>query len=387
MHRALRRMVALEDYFEDEETRRAYSYDASGAEGLPAVIVRPRHNEQLRRILVHANRYKLKVIPRGSGTGTRAGAVRKDALIIDMRGFDTITRLDTQLHTVDVGAGVTVAALARALEKKGYHFPLVPANSVATIGGLAATNHVTEESQLFGDWNDLVERAESFDGLGRFHTSKGKELDKVLGKEGTTGVLVTLRLKITKQRARTLDVFEVDNPSAALSHVERLSHMRGVLSIEYLDAAASQLLGLDKEEHLLVAYTSDAGGYKDIVKVESLLAARKRLTSTLWSQGYTHEIEASLEEEQIERFAARCKQAGQPCYGHIGLGIMLTAAKDTKAAESFRNGLVSIGAMVGGKHGYGRLLHDYVPDQVRKDVRKLKEERDYNEVLNPGVIV
>ncbi len=385
--KAMRRMVAHGDYLDDEESLRAYSYDASGVEQIPLVIVRPRHVEHVRRILVHANQYRIPIVPRGSGTGLRGGAVRKDAVIMDLRGFDTIDKLDTQLNTVDVGAGVTFKALKEWLATHKYSFPLEPSNQMATIGGLAAQNVITEESMLFGDWTEMVARIECFDGLGRFQVLKGKDVAKVLGWEGSTGVITKLRLNVIKTHKRTADVIHVNNPSEALAHAERASQIQGTLMIEYLDEFSSKLMGLSADQHVFIVYANDAGSYKDPLKVNELVQARKRLTHALWNEGYLFEGEASLEEEQIERFVARCEAAHVPCYGHLGVGIMLAGLKSAAELEKFRVNVVALGATPGGKYGYGRVKKEYVPQALRKEAIKLKDQRDYNMILNPGVYV
>jgi len=381
----LRRTVSVGDFRTDEESRAAYSYDASGLEALPGAILKPRYLEQLRRILIQTNQHHLPVVPRGAGTGTRGGTVLKDGVIIDLRGFESITRLDTQRGTVDAGAGVPIGRLQTVAAKHGFAFPLLFDNPVATIGGLAATNTVSEESFRFGDWNDVVERVECFDGLGRLHTLKKPSV--VIAKEGTTGIITSLRLKLVKPHTLTLDLVPLAGPKAAMIEVERHARKNCVLALEYLDARTSSLLGLEEARHLLVAYTGEGGSFGDETFIRKVWGRRKMLPTLLWQEGLGQELDFTVDESCAAKLIAWCEEKGVPCYGHLGIGLLLCTPKDTWERRDILNHAVALGATPGGKHGYGRLLAEYVPEPLRKEVRRLKEEWDYNQVLNPRVLV
>ncbi len=387
MERAFRRTVAAGDHLADAESLDAYSYDASGRHGRPALVLRPRDEEQLRRILVTANQSRTPVVPRGSGTGNRGGAVREGAVVVDLRAFDAVTRLDRQRLTIDVGAGATMRRLAAALARFGLRFPLVPENDLATLGGLAAENRVGEESQLFGDWLELVERVECFDGLGRFQTLKGKDVAKVIGWEGTTGIITKLRLKVTDATAKTMELEPVADAGAALAAAERLAAAPRLLSLEYYDARCAALVGLPGQAHVVATYADDTGSYKDTDKVSSLGAARRRLPLFLWREGFTAVEETTVAPERLAPLLALCAKEGLPCYGHLGIGVLMAQLPADGSVEGFRGEVVALGARPEGKYGFGRAKRGYVTPERRKEALHLKEERDYNHILNPGVIV
>jgi len=376
------------DYLTDEESLAAYSYDASRREEKPAAVCRPNIAEQVRRILVHANEKRLAVVPRGSGTNIRAATVKEDCLIVDMRRFGIVDNLDHARNTVDVSAGVTIRQLNEALAKHGYYFPLVPENGEATLGGLASQNHVTEESQLFGDYHDVVEQIECFDALGREHTLRDKELLKVIGREGTTGIILRLRLKVWPLNHKlTAEVIAVSTVEEALAAGERLAKKQGLLLLEYLGANAAKRCGFDEQSYVIAAFANDTGSYKDRVYVEQLLARRKKLEQRLWQDGYLLLEEATLtSHEQTAAFVALCAKEQVPCYSHLGLGLWMTACKDAEQAERIRNGILAAGGIPGGKHGYGRTKKSYVPVSLRSEIIKLKEEWDYRGIMNQGVL-
>lgn len=387
-HIEMKRAVVNGHYFEDEESLAAYAYDASSLEGLPLGVVRPSQEEEVRRVLQAANQNRIPLITRGAGTNVRGAVVKTGAVIIDMRRFDAIERLDVGKGIVTVGAGITIKQLNEFLARHNLYFPLVPENPLATLGGLASQNHLTEESQLFGDYHSLVLQLECFDGLGRHHTLKEQTINQVVGQEGTTGIIIKVHLKVfPKNHKITLNIQKVKDVTEAAAKTPPLRDEKGVLMIEYLDAASSEQVGLEKDNHLLIAYANDRGSYKDSVKIEEILRRRKELEPAFWEQGFTLMEEATLSLEKVGAFEALCRKEGVPCYGHLGQGILLTCLKDTTQRDRFLAGVVSFGGIPAGKHGYGRTKREYVPADTHKATIHLKEERDYNNILNPGVLV
>jgi FAD/FMN-containing dehydrogenase len=352
------------------------------------VVVKPTHEEEIRRVLQAANQNRLAVVPRGAGTNIRGATVKESCVVIDMRRFDALERLDVSKGIATVGAGMTITRLNELLSKHNLYFPLVPENPMATLGGLVSQNHVTEESNLFGDYRKLVAEVECFDGLGRYHVLKGQEVERVVGWEGTMGIIVKLKLKVYPRNHRvTLNIYAVKDAAEAGQRLERLKNEKGVLMIEYFDAATSTLVGLERGSHLVVAYANDRGSYKDPAKIGELLDRRKRLEQTLWNDGYTLSEEASLDPSKALQFEQLCVREKVPCYGHLARGVLLTALKAAEQRSRVYSGVVSLGGKPVGKHGYGRLKREYVPVEVRRQAVRLKEERDYNHILNPGVIV
>ncbi len=380
--KGFRRTVRPGNYHTDEESLAAYSYDGSGLEGKPAVILTPQHEEELRRIIVHANQQRLPLIPRGSGTGVRGGVVRAGGVVVNLRGFTTLS-FDKQRGTADVGAGVTIGALQKAAAKHNLSFPLSFANQEATVGGLAATNMLAEESFLFGDWQELVEQVEAFDGLGRLNRVAP---ENIIGKEGTTGIITRLRLKLNPPYEMKSTIHE-GGVGELLQQAESEGSCEKVIALEYLDTHSSELLGLGASPHLLVVQKEEKGGLGDTAQSKTLLAQRRELPFLLWREGFGRELDFTVDEQSAERFITWCAKEGVVCYGHLGAGVLFATPRDGAQRRTILHHALALGAVPGGKHGYGRVLGEYVPDALKKKVGRLKETRDYNHILNPGVIM
>src|SRR5690349_14432639 len=52
-----------------------YEYDASLAKGRPDIVVLPRSTEHVVAVVQVARKYKIPIVPRGSGTGLSGGSV------------------------------------------------------------------------------------------------------------------------------------------------------------------------------------------------------------------------------------------------------------------------------------------------------------------------
>ncbi len=387
MERTLRRMVAEHDYLADEESVAAYAYDASGLYGKPLLVLKPRHDEQLRRILIHANQYRFSVVPRGAGTGIRGGTVLENSIVLDMRGYRKIENLDRQLNMVDVGAGVTITELNTALAPYGLRFPLVPENDQATIGGLAAQNHVTPESILYGDYHKLVTLVECFDGLGRHLTLKDDAVSTIIGWEGATGIMTKLRVKLSPARhKRTADIVETDDVKRALGIANNKRVTKGVTLLAYVNRHAAKLAGIGEKAALVIVYANDAGAYKDEARVDEVVRKVRELPLRAWRDGFTFTEEAMLAPESATEYAAWCEKNNAPWYCIPGMDIYTSFLSSENAAKASRAQIVAFGAVPVGIHGYGRAKKGYAPDGIKRRLVKLKEVRDYNLVLNPGVI-
>jgi len=383
MHRRLSRFVSRIDFLDSAANLNAYSRDGSGMKGRPHLILRPRDIEELRKIVVFSNRFNIPLVPRGSGTGICGGAVGKDMVIIHTHHFNKLHRLDRQLHTVDVGAGITYRRLTELLSRTGFWFPLEPENQESTLGGLVATNCITEESLLYGDYGELVERIEFIDGGGRHHIVRGKKRFDVIGREGTTGIIVGLRLKLKQIPSEvSIDLIEVENEKDINQQARRISQEEGILLLEYLDKQSSQAIGLRLREMLLVAYTDMRGSIHDPDRVRRLIRSRKGLRMTLHNRGFTAYEECTVEEPYLLKFLKVCAEKGLVCFGHLGLGLLVVAGRKS---ERLRNLIISMKGVPGGKYGYGRLKKEYVPHAVRHEVMMLKERLDYKNIMNRGI--
>ncbi|MEW6404937.1 MAG: FAD-linked oxidase C-terminal domain-containing protein, partial [Chloroflexota bacterium] len=135
----------------DVATRALYSTDASIYQIEPLGVAFPKHQEDLHCAVELAARYKLPIVPRGSGSSL-AGQAIGEALILDCsRWLDSIIKIDPEARTATVEPGVVLSALNAAAAKLGLTFGPDPASAErATMGGVIANNATGAHSILYG---------------------------------------------------------------------------------------------------------------------------------------------------------------------------------------------------------------------------------------------
>jgi FAD/FMN-containing dehydrogenase/Fe-S oxidoreductase len=135
----------------DFASKALYSTDASIYQIEPLGVAIPRTQDDLQAAVELAVKYKIPILPRGSGSSL-AGQAIGEALILDCsRHLDNILELDVESQTAIVEPGVVLAALNRAASKHGLMFGPDPASAErATMGGVIANNATGAHSILYG---------------------------------------------------------------------------------------------------------------------------------------------------------------------------------------------------------------------------------------------
>ncbi len=135
----------------DPASRILYSTDASIYQVEPLGVVLPKIREDLIAVVELAAKYKVPILPRGSGSSL-AGQAVGEALILDCsRWMDSIVEIDPESRTAIVEPGVVLSNLNRAAAKFGLLFGPDPASAErATMGGVIANNATGAHSILYG---------------------------------------------------------------------------------------------------------------------------------------------------------------------------------------------------------------------------------------------
>ena len=141
----------------DLASRILYSTDASIYQIEPMGIVIPRTQSDLHAAVELAVKYRIPILPRGSGSSL-AGQAIGDALIIDCsRWLDKIVNIDPDQKTAIVEPGVILSTLNRSAAKFGLQFGPDPASAErATMGGVIANNATGAHSILYGMTADHI---------------------------------------------------------------------------------------------------------------------------------------------------------------------------------------------------------------------------------------
>jgi len=138
----------------DEATLFSYSTDLSSPPGvtvLPAMVVLPTTVEEVRGLLMAANRLKVPVVPMGRGANIAGLAVpHKGEVVVDLRLMNKIIEVNTDAAYAVVEPGVTHHQLSSEARKHGFinHLP------TATGGGSTIANYFMHPSgNLSAKWD------------------------------------------------------------------------------------------------------------------------------------------------------------------------------------------------------------------------------------------
>ncbi|MHA2061927.1 MAG: FAD-binding oxidoreductase [Candidatus Sifarchaeia archaeon] len=222
--------IVGEDYITtDDADLVAYSSDVlSSAFKKPDCVVMPENVQQISEILRLANDKMIPVIARGGGTSELGGCVAwQGGIILELRRMNKIKNIDADNLMAVVEPGVICEKLNSEARKYGITFPpTVPTESVATIGGMVASNSSGLRSAKYGATTDYVLALEVVLADGRvirvgkpvYKTSSGYDLVHLfVGSEGTLGIIteITLKLKpIPKYFATAYGLFDSLEESA-----------------------------------------------------------------------------------------------------------------------------------------------------------------------------
>lgn len=236
------------DVLWDKEILKFYSVDASLYQIIPKVVVIPKTEKDVISVVKFANKNKISVTVRGSGTGL-VGSALNDGIIIDLKKFDAI---NIQKDYVKIGMGVTKGSLDKALKIKGKFFPPNPSiGPYCSLGGIIGNNASGSRTLKYGSAIDNVKQITFVDGKGKKITlptdqkigkkiikcakqinierfpkvsknSCGYRLDcinslrdthKILvGSEGTLGIILSAKLSLKNIPANKI-LFVVEYPS------------------------------------------------------------------------------------------------------------------------------------------------------------------------------
>jgi FAD/FMN-containing dehydrogenase len=152
--RELRDRIKGEVYF-DQMTLGLYSTDAGIYQIQPTAVVVPRDEADVLAAVETAGKYKVNILPRGSGTSL-GGQCVASAMVIDFRKYMNKTlELNVQERWVRVQPGVVLDELNAALAEHGLFFAPDPATSSrATIGGMMGNNSSGTKSIIYGITSD-----------------------------------------------------------------------------------------------------------------------------------------------------------------------------------------------------------------------------------------
>jgi glycolate oxidase len=190
----------------DQIERLCYSRDLSVHEAVPDVIAFVTTTEEVSKIMSLANKKKIPVTPRGSGTSAVGGALAaKGGILLDLSRMDRILEIEKENGYVVVEPGVICNNLNVALAPTHFFPPDPGSVNLASLGGMVSTNASGNRALKYGTTKHYVLGLEVVLADGRTiktgsvlgKTSSGYDLTQLFtNAEGTLGVITKIILKV-----------------------------------------------------------------------------------------------------------------------------------------------------------------------------------------------
>lgn len=203
----LENLLGKKKVFTEKEYLIAYSYDATGNEFLPDIVVFPESEQDIKNTLKTAYKHRIPVTPRGAGVGYTGGALPvHHGIEMVFTRMNKILTIDTENFLAEVEPGVITYNLQQEVEKKGLFYPPDPASlKTSTLGGNVAENAGGLRCFKYGVTGNYVLGLEAFLMNGEkikagSHVIKdvaGYDIKSLLtGSEGTLAVISKIIVKL-----------------------------------------------------------------------------------------------------------------------------------------------------------------------------------------------
>jgi len=224
---ALGALIGADAVIDDRDALRAYECDGLTAyQALPMLVVLPETTAQVSAILRYCHDNRVKVVPRGAGTGLSGGALPlADGVTLGLGKFNRVLDVDYDNRCVVAQPGVTNLAITQAVAREGFYYAPDPSSQIAcSIGGNVAENSGGVHCLKYGVTTNNVLGVELVLITGEIVRLGGRHLDSegydilgvVTGSEGLLGVIteVTVRILRTPATARALLIGFPSNEAA-----------------------------------------------------------------------------------------------------------------------------------------------------------------------------
>ena len=447
----LRKILKAENILDHEDQTRPFETDALTAyKQKPFVVVFPENTQQVSKILAYCNQERIKVVPRGAGTGLSGGALPlADSVLLCLGKFNKILDIDYKNRCVVTQPGVTNLSITQAVEEKDFYYAPDPSSQIAcSIGGNVAENSGGVHSLKYGTTTNNILGVEIvlMDGTvcklgGKTYDSEGYDLlGLITGSEGLLCVITEVTVKILKKpqsvKAALIGFSTIENGGNCVSDIIA----NGIIpaGMEMMDKALIHATDdfvkagypRDAEAMLIVELDGTESEVEELISKVTSIAKKNKSTS----------IKISNNEKQRLKFWAGRKAAFPACGdmapdyycmdGTIPRGKLADVLKEIgrlskkynlPVANAFHAGdgnlhplimydaneknslektekfgadilryCVKIGGVLTGEHGVGvekrELMCEMFSNNDIKQQLRIKKALDSSSLLNPGKV-
>ncbi len=416
---------------------------------LSQAVAFPESNEEVSKILKICNKYKIPVVPFGTGTSLEGNVVgNENGITISLEKMNKILSVNAEDFDCRVQACVTKEQLNEYLREDGVFFPIDPGANAA-IGGMASTSASGTMAVKYGTMKTAITGLTVVlpngdiirTGSRTKKTSAGYNLTNLfIGSEGTLGIITEVHLRLSPIPESIMSAVchfptlenavqtaqQVIQYGVPIARIEMLNKDQMGISINY-----SKLKDIEAVPTLFFEFHgSELSNNENIKIVEELskenkgssfkwakdLEDRNKLWKARWDVYYS--VKALIDngrvystdvcvpisnitecvnfaEEQAEKFGIRAPMVGHLGDGNFHVVLPFDPAKKEmyKKIREFNTLLIKkaleLNGTITGEHGVGLHKKEYLleehPDNIPL-MKSIKRTIDPNNIMNPGKI-
>jgi glycolate oxidase len=293
---------------------------------LPAVVVLPQNEDEVRRVLAICNARRVPVVARGAGTGLSGGALpHAGGVLLSVARLMRILDIDPAARTARVQPGVRNLAISEAASSYGLYYAPDPSSQIAcSIGGNVAENSGGVHCLKYGLTVHNVLAVRFCTAAGELVELGSEALDSagydllalITGSEGLLGVVTEVTVKLLPKPETARCVLAAFDRLTAAGDAVAAVIAAGIIpaGLEMMDKPATAAVEpfvhagypLDAEAILLIESDGTAA------EVEAEIA---RLREVVRSAG-AYDIRVSRDEAERLRFWSG-RKAAFPAVGRI----------------------------------------------------------------------
>ncbi|MCX7910978.1 MAG: FAD-binding oxidoreductase [Endomicrobia bacterium] len=284
---------------QDQSQIVGYLEDASNFKGGKAFSVYiPENENEVLDVLKYCVKNKIPLTISAAGTGTVAGRIPLDGVVLSTEALNKIIKIDKQNKQATLQAGVIVEEFLKEIERYNLFYPPFPTERTAFIGGNVATNASGEYSFRFGATRNYINRIKMFlttgdileirrgeiferNGFIDFGIFKVKipsyrtpdvkcsagyyikdgmdAIDLIIGSEGTLGVITEVDVSLIDklpERFIIIVFFKKDTDIPLIvKEIKNKKEQLGVYSLEFFDESSLNFL---KDEYNFIPENTNA---------------------------------------------------------------------------------------------------------------------------------
>ncbi len=441
----MRRVAQDEEYLVD-----AGSDQTEDLRFLPELVLMPETTEAVSSVMRYCHERGIPVTPRGGGTGLSGGALPVHrGLVLDMRYFDRILRIDAENFMVFVEPGVITARLQEEVLKKGLMYPPDPASRGSCfIGGNISHNSGGPRAVKYGVVRDYVLNLELvladgsviWTGANVLKNATGYSLTQlIVGSEGTLGIITQIVLRLIPAAPESVlllvPFYDAQECCAAVnrlllegnrpSALEFMEKEAMVWSMRYAevpelslppDVEALLLIELDgpqghdfdaeiqkMADSLSGFQTADILFGQSAAQKDRLWRIRRQVGEAVKSKSVYREVDTVVPRFRLPELLKTVKSLGRAygfhsvCYGHAGDGnlhinILKGEMTDKEWNQRVPEGIgelfrevIGMGGTLSGEHGIGYVQRPYMP--LAFDPVNLRLMKEIKSVFDPRGIL